>query len=53
MKALYRELQLEALFKAYEEESYGAITAAMASLPSNVPTAIFEGLLKKIYKRAK
>lgn len=53
MKALYVELKLESVFKAYEEQSYASIKDAMATLPANVPTAIFEQLLKKIYKRAK
>lgn len=53
VKALYRELGLEAVFKAYEEQSYQDMLVQMDALPASVPRSVFEGLLKKIYKRAK
>ncbi len=53
VKALYKEMGLEGVFKAYEEESYAEITKELAALPTSLPRPVFEILLKKIYKRAK
>jgi len=53
VKALYRAMGLEALFKQYEEQSYAAIQAELDALPADIPRPIFEILLKKIYKRSK
>ncbi|GAB5035050.1 farnesyl diphosphate synthase [Nannochloropsis oceanica] len=53
VKALYRDMGLEMLFKKYEEQSYAAIQAELDALPVNIPRPVFEILLKKIYKRSK
>jgi farnesyl diphosphate synthase len=52
VKKLYAEMDLEGLFKQYEEESYARIQALMSEA-QNMPTEVFEFLLRKIYKRAK
>lgn len=52
VKALYREMDLEGLFKAYEEESYAAIQRLLDQV-TGMPKDVFNDLLKKIYKRAK
>ena len=53
VKALYRDMGLEALFKQYEEDSYAAIQAELDGLKGSIPRPVFEILLKKIYKRSK
>ena len=46
-------MELEALFKAYEEESYQKIRGLIAAVDATiVPPQIFEALLAKIYKRS-
>jgi len=51
VKALYKELQLEALFKKYEEDSYKDIQKELEDI-SLVPREVFDIFLKKIYKRS-
>lgn len=52
VKVLYRDLKLEARYHAYEEEAYSEIKRQVA-LVKDVPPAVFEFLLYKIYKRSK
>ncbi|CAG9463491.1 unnamed protein product [Pedinophyceae sp. YPF-701] len=52
IKALYREMGLEALFKKYEEESHKELVGKIEG-QTKVPAAVFMPLLKKIYKRSK
>jgi farnesyl diphosphate synthase len=52
VKQLYKELDLMSEFERYEESSYAAIQSELDRLPANVPRAVFEVLLKKIYKRS-
>lgn len=52
IKALYRDLDLENLFKTYEEESYTAIQSLLDKV-TDMPKDVFNDLLGKIYKRAK
>jgi len=52
VKKLFAELELEEEFHAYEEESYKSIKKLMAEV-TTMPTAIFEFMLMKIYKRSK
>merc|ERR1719162_2308705 len=52
VKALYRDLELEAKFQAYEAESYKKITAQLEKA-TKVPQGVFTELLAKIYKRKK
>nr|AYV97141.1 trans-prenyltransferase 1 [Haslea ostrearia] len=52
VKALYRELGLENVFKAYEEESYVKIQALLQQVKA-MPKEVFEIFLSKIYKRSK
>jgi hypothetical protein len=52
VKQLYEELSLEAVYLAYEEESYAKIQVLLKGI-TTMPTEVFEFLLRKIYKRAK
>jgi len=52
VKVLYRDLKLEARYHAYEEQAYTEIKRQVA-LVKDVPPAVFEFLLYKIYKRSK
>lgn len=52
VKALYRDLRLEELFREYEEESYNSIQKSLAAC-KDLPAGVFEFLLKRIYKRSK
>lgn len=52
VKKLYVEMNLEALYKKYEEESYQRIKKLMAET-HDLPVDVFDFLLKKIYKRSK
>ena len=52
VKQLYEELQIERMFKVYEEESYKEIQKQLESV-RELPKEVFELLLKKIYKRSK
>ena len=55
IKALFVEMELEAAFKAYEEESYAALTSKIDAVAAagELPAGVFSGLLAKIYKREK
>jgi farnesyl diphosphate synthase len=53
VKALYRELDLESLYKKYEEASYAEIMALKSSVDGLLPWSIFEIFLSKVYKRSK
>lgn len=52
VKQLYQELDLENLFKNYEEESFRSIQKLLGQV-SEMPKDVFNDLLKKIYKRSK
>jgi len=52
IKKIYREIGLERLYKDYEQKSYDDIMALKGSV-SQVPWAVFETFLKKIFKRSK
>jgi len=52
IKQMYRDIDLEALYKAYEQDSYDEIMALKGSC-KQVPWAVFETFLNKIYKRQK
>jgi hypothetical protein len=52
VKALYKKLDLEGVFKSYEEESYKIIQTELDKV-TLMPRDVFELLLKKIYKRSK
>jgi len=51
VKAIYKELDLEAKFRAYEEESFAKISAMIDGADARIPRAVFTNLLAKIYKR--
>ncbi|XP_006881925.1 PREDICTED: farnesyl pyrophosphate synthase-like [Elephantulus edwardii] len=53
VKALYEELELPAVFKQYEEESFSHIMGLIEQYAAPLPPAIFLGLAHKIYKRKK
>ena len=51
---IYRELDLETVFKKYEEDSYVRLTAMIGAFDaSQVPHEVFTGMLAKIFKRTK
>ena len=52
IKDIYTKIGLKAKYEAYEEESYQTIMGLKGSC-SQVPWAVFETLLKKVYKRKK
>ena len=52
IKQIYRDVGLKAKYEAYEEESYQTIMGLKGSC-SQVPWAVFETFLKKVYKRKK
>jgi farnesyl diphosphate synthase len=52
VKALYKELDLPAVFTKYEDDSYAAIQAEFDKVEL-MPRDVFELLLNKIYKRRK
>jgi farnesyl diphosphate synthase len=52
VKDLYIEMKIEAIFQEYEEESYRCIQK-MLDTEKELPRAVFEFLLNKIYKRSK
>lgn len=51
--ALYEELNLQAVFKQYEEESYSHLLGLIEQYSSPLPPAIFLRLAHKLYKRKK
>ena len=53
VKQLYKELDLPAVFAKYEEASYQELQTKIAQAAHVMPTAVFEELLHKIYKRSK
>ena len=55
VKALYRELNLTAVFEKYEADSYAQLQAMIRSKCDSVglPQDVFNGMLSKIYKRSK
>lgn len=52
VKKLFAEMELQAVFEAYEEESYKTIQGLLGEV-KDMPKEIFTFLLDKIYKRAK
>ena len=52
VKALYRDLELEAAFRAYEERAHAALVAEVEG-QADVPAGVFMPLLAKIFKRSK
>ncbi|KAM9244092.1 farnesyl pyrophosphate synthase isoform 1-T1 [Dugong dugon] len=53
VKALYEELELPAVFRQYEEDSYSCLMGLIKQYAAPLPPAIFLGLACKIYKRKK
>ena len=52
IKQIYRAIGLREKYEAYEEASYAEIMGLKGSC-SQVPWAVFETFLKKVYKRKK
>ena len=52
VKDLYNQIGMEDIFKRYEEKSYKDIRKLLDEV-KELPTEVFEFLLRKIYKRAK
>ncbi|XP_010538437.1 PREDICTED: farnesyl pyrophosphate synthase 1, mitochondrial isoform X1 [Tarenaya hassleriana] len=53
VKALYKELDLEGVFKEYESKSYERLTKLIEAHPSKAIQAVLKSFLAKIYKRQK
>ncbi|KAI5164745.1 Farnesyl Pyrophosphate Synthase [Manis pentadactyla] len=53
VKALYEELNLQAVFKQYEEDSYTHLMGLIEQHARPLPPSIFLGLAQKIYRRKK
>lgn len=53
VKALYHELDLETVYRAYEEDSYNQIMTLKPNVEGLLPWSIFEIFLSKVYKRSK
>lgn len=51
VKELYASLQLEQLFKDYEQESYEELCELIKNTSCTIPSECFSDLLGKIYKR--
>lgn len=52
VKQLYRDLDLTAVFKQYEEESFASLCALIDDADTELTKEPFRALLKKIYKRS-
>eukprot|EP00903_Cladosiphon_okamuranus_P010630 g10052.t1 len=52
VKELYRELELEAVYAKYEEETHKQIKELIAKV-EDIPHAVFDQFIDKIYKRSK
>lgn len=52
VKALYRDLDLEGVYKKYEQDSYDKLTELIYG-QGLLPPALFSAMLAKIYKRSK
>ena len=52
VKALYRELDLESLFKEYEQASHDELMEKVKAQDA-LPAGVFTAMLSKIYKRSK
>ncbi len=52
VKDVYKQLELESIFQAYEKDSYDSLTALIKK-QQQLPEDVFLLLLKKIYKRSK
>ena len=55
VKVLYQELELEGVYKAYEEKRVGEIREKIAAVDESegLKSEVFEEFLRKIYKRSK
>lgn len=53
VKALYEEMDLQALFAKYEEDSYSHLLSLIEQYAKPLPPTVFLGLAQKIYKRKK
>uniref|UniRef100_A0A7S2G8X4 Farnesyl pyrophosphate synthase n=1 Tax=Alexandrium andersonii TaxID=327968 RepID=A0A7S2G8X4_9DINO len=54
IKKMYKELELEKKYQAYEQESYDKIMAWKPKIEmASLPWQVFEVFLKKVYKRSK
>lgn len=53
VKALYADLNLEAIYRKYEEDSYNQIMELKPNVEGLLPWSIFEIFLSKVYKRSK
>ncbi|XP_006153461.1 farnesyl pyrophosphate synthase isoform X2 [Tupaia chinensis] len=53
VKALYEELDLQAVFRQHEEDSYSRLLGLIKQYAAPLPQAIFLRLADKIYKRKK
>lgn len=52
VKKIYSDIGIPAIFREYEEQSYGHLRQLIDCVGPTVPKSIFENLLAKIYKRS-
>ena len=53
VKEVYRQLDIETVYKNYEEQSYKTLIEMINRTPLGLPMEIFLELTEKIYKRNK
>ena len=53
VKAVFNELNLQQVYRDYEETSYAAITSLIDDLQLDLNKDVFRTLVNKIYKRQK
>lgn len=53
MKDLYKEMDMESIYRNYEEESYQRLQSLIHSRAGDLPHDIFVDFAAKIYKRNK
>jgi len=53
IKEMYAALEMESFYNKYEEEEHAGLTEDIAGCHEQLPRAVFDTFLKKIYKRPK
>ena len=51
MKELYKQINMEKVFRDYEEESYQKLMKQIESAGSSLPSGMFVDFANRIYKR--
>ena len=53
VKAVFKELELEQVFRDYENESFAELQKLIAARTGSIPAVVFTDFADKIYKRKK